>query len=40
MGELDDNDYEEDNCGAEISNAAGAVGMDCSVLVADSTFNN
>lgn len=40
MGELDDNDYEEDNCCAKISNAAGAVGMDCSVLVADGTFNN
>lgn len=40
MGELDDNDDEEDNCGVEISNAAGVVGMDCSVLVADGTFND
>lgn len=40
MGELDDNDDEEDDCGAEMFNAAVVVGMDCSVLLVDGTLKN
>lgn len=40
MGELDDNEDEEGDCGAEMFNATVVVGMDCSVLVADGTLKN